>query len=274
MPAKSSRWYGRSLASAAFRASSVSARIISRIASMRSPSKNMCSVRQRPMPTAPNAMRVPRLLGRVGVGAHVHARRLVAPLHQLLEVLELLGLLRGLVAVDQAGDDLGRRGLDLAGVDLAGRAVDRHPVAFLERLAGHRHRARLVVHFHRRGAADADLAHLARHQRGVRRHAAARGEDAFGRDHAAQIFGRRLDAHEQHLLALLRGRDRAVGVQVDLPGRGARAGGQAGGDHRRPSRPRRCRTPAPAAVRAGRPGCASPPSSSRSASPSACRSRT
>ena len=33
------------------------------------------------------------------------------------------------------GDDLRRRGLDLAGVDLAGGAVDRQPVAFLERLA-------------------------------------------------------------------------------------------------------------------------------------------
>ena len=37
-----------------------------------------------------------------------------APLHELEEVLELLGGLRGLVAVQQAGDDLGRRGLDLA----------------------------------------------------------------------------------------------------------------------------------------------------------------
>ena len=37
--------------------------------------------------------RVLRLLGRVGVGAHAHARRLIAPLHQLLEALELLGLL-------------------------------------------------------------------------------------------------------------------------------------------------------------------------------------
>ena len=75
------------------------------------------------------------LLRRVGVGADAHARRLRAPLHQLLEVLELLGLLRRLVAVDQAGDDFGRRRLDLAGVDLAGGAVDRQPVAFLEGLA-------------------------------------------------------------------------------------------------------------------------------------------
>ncbi len=51
----------------------LSARIISRMASMRSPSKNMCSVRHRPMPTAPKAMRVLRLLRRVGVGAHRHA---------------------------------------------------------------------------------------------------------------------------------------------------------------------------------------------------------
>ncbi len=55
MPAKSSRWYGSSLASAALRSSIDSARIISRIASIRSPSKNMCSVRHRPIPTAPNA---------------------------------------------------------------------------------------------------------------------------------------------------------------------------------------------------------------------------
>ncbi len=56
MPAKSSRCIGRSLASAASRASRLSARIISRTLMMRSPSKNMCSVRQRPMPSAPKAM--------------------------------------------------------------------------------------------------------------------------------------------------------------------------------------------------------------------------
>ena len=38
------------------RAASESARIISRMASMRSPSKNMCSVRVRPMPSAPKAI--------------------------------------------------------------------------------------------------------------------------------------------------------------------------------------------------------------------------
>jgi hypothetical protein len=94
----------------------VSARIISRIASMRSPSKNMCSVRVRPMPTAPNAIALAGLLGRVGVGADLKLGGLGAPLHELGVALEFLGGLRGFVAVEEAGDDLGRSGRDLAGV--------------------------------------------------------------------------------------------------------------------------------------------------------------
>ena len=67
--AKSCRCIGRSLASAARRPSSVSDRIISRIATIRSPSKNMCSVRQRPMPSAPNERAV-----RASVGVSALAR--------------------------------------------------------------------------------------------------------------------------------------------------------------------------------------------------------
>ncbi len=107
------------------------------------------------------------LLRRVGVGAHGHARGRVAPFHQLLKVLELLRLPRGLVVVDQSGDDLGRRGLHAAGVHLAGGPVDRHPVAFLEGLSINGDLARLVIDFQRRRAADADFPHLPRHERGV-----------------------------------------------------------------------------------------------------------
>ena len=53
MPMKSFLCMGRILAKARRRSSCVSARIISRTAAMRSASKNMCSVRQRPMPVAP-----------------------------------------------------------------------------------------------------------------------------------------------------------------------------------------------------------------------------
>ena len=47
---KSSCWYGRILARASSRSSTVSEQIISRNAAMRLCEKNMCSVRQRPMP--------------------------------------------------------------------------------------------------------------------------------------------------------------------------------------------------------------------------------
>ncbi len=208
-----------------------------------------------------------RLLRRVGIGADRHPGRLRAPFHQLLEVAELFGGPRRRVVVHQAGDDFGRRGLELAGVDLAGGAVDRHPIAFLEGPAAHADLPGAVVHLDLGGAADADLAHLPGHQRRVRGHAAAGREDAFGGDHAAQIFRRRLDPDQQDALALLGRRDRAVRVQVDLAGGRARDP-QAARSRSAPPRPvRRHRTPAPAAARAGRPGCASPRSSSRSASP-------
>ena len=59
---------------------------------------------------------------------------------------------------------------------------------------------------------------------------AAGGEDAFGGDHAAEVFRGGLDADEEDLLALLGGHDGALGVEVDLAGGGAGAGGETGGD--------------------------------------------
>ena len=52
---KSERCIGRSFASASRRPASSSARIISRTAMIRSASKNMCSVRQSPIPSAPKS---------------------------------------------------------------------------------------------------------------------------------------------------------------------------------------------------------------------------
>jgi hypothetical protein len=49
--------------------------------------------------------RIPCLLRGVGVRAHAHARRLIAPLHELLVVLELLGALRRVIVVNESGDD-------------------------------------------------------------------------------------------------------------------------------------------------------------------------
>jgi hypothetical protein len=79
--------------------------------------------------------RVLGLLGRVGIGANLELRGLGAPLHELDEVLVLLGALRGLIVVQQTGDDFGRSGLDLARINEAARTVNREEVAFAEGLS-------------------------------------------------------------------------------------------------------------------------------------------
>ena len=56
-----------------------------------------------------------------------------------------------------------------------------------------------VVDAQRAGAGDAGLAHAARDHGGVRGHAAAGGEDAFGRVHAVDVLGRGLDPHQDDL---------------------------------------------------------------------------
>ena len=63
IPSKSRRWNGSSFFSAARRAVSFSARIISRMAAMRFSPKNMCSVRQSPIPSAPNSSAVAASMG-------------------------------------------------------------------------------------------------------------------------------------------------------------------------------------------------------------------
>jgi hypothetical protein len=204
MPAKSSRWYGSSLASALPSAPRASRRGSSRASRRCGRRRRTCARcgtgrcrRRRTRRRSRPAPACRRWCGR-------HADRVVAPLHQLLEVLELLGLLRRLRRRRSALRRSRRRGLDLAGVDLAGRAVDRHPVAFLEVWPSTEHRLRLVVDFERAGAADADLAHL--------RATSAACDDTPPRAvrmPSAAIMprrssGRRLDADEQHLLALVR----------------------------------------------------------------------
>ena len=85
-PSKSCCWSGSSSSSAARRSSSVSAMIIARIFGWRSAAMNMCSVRQRPMPSAPNSRALRGVLGRVGVGAHAERAQLVGPAEHRLEV--------------------------------------------------------------------------------------------------------------------------------------------------------------------------------------------
>ena len=92
-------------------------------------------------------------------------------------------------------------------------------VADLERLV-------MVINVERTGAAHADLAHLAGNESGVRTDAAACGENALGRDHAAQVFGRCLDADEEDFFTFVGGFDATFGIEVDFAGGRAGTGGE------------------------------------------------
>ena len=97
------------------RSSSPSAMIIARIFGWRSAAMNMCSVRQRPMPSAPNSRALRASVGRVGVRAHAEPAHLVGPLEHALEVRV----------------DLGLHERHVVGRDHAVGAVDRDQVALV-----------------------------------------------------------------------------------------------------------------------------------------------
>ncbi len=78
IPTKSCRCIGRIFASAARRPSTVSARIISRTARMRFSSKNMCSVRQSPIPSAPKTTATRASVGVSALARTPRRRRLSA----------------------------------------------------------------------------------------------------------------------------------------------------------------------------------------------------
>ena len=93
--------------------------IISRTTGSRSSAMNMCSVRQRPIPSRAEVARLGGIVGRVGVGAHLQPAQLVGPAEDRLEVLV----------------DLRRDERHLADDHPAGAAVDRDRVALGELLA-------------------------------------------------------------------------------------------------------------------------------------------
>ena len=181
---------------------------------MRSSSKNMCSVRQRPMPSAPKE-RAARASGGVSALARTrHAPALVGPAHERAEIAGKFRLHH-------------RHG---AGQHLAGRAVDGDDVALPEDAAGNAELAGGVVDAHAAGARHARNAHAAGNDGGMAGHAAARGQDAFGRMHAVDIFRAGLDAHQDDLATERLQRFGIFGGEHDLAGRRPRRSRQAGAD--------------------------------------------
>ena len=148
---------------------------------------------------------------RFGIGAHLHAPHRVGPFHDRGEFAGKFRVAHG----------------DGAFEHLAGRPVDGDHVAFLQRPPGRDHRLARIIDADRAGARDAGLAHAARDDRGVRGHAAAGGENPFGRMHAVNVFGRRLDPHQDHFAAGALGGFRLLRGEDDLaarrPGRGRQA---------------------------------------------------
>ena len=107
---------------------------------------------------------------------------------------------------------------------MAVRAVERDPVAVVDRVAVLRHEPLLrVVDRDVRTASDAALAHSARDDGRVTRHSAARREDCLGRHHSVEIFRRRLDSNKDDLLAVLVQFVGFIGIEDDLSSRGAGA---------------------------------------------------
>ena len=156
--------------------------------------------------------------GDVGVGANPEPAHRVDPAHELDQV--------GIVGPR-------RNGLELAVDDAAGGAVERNPIALLEGLALDAEFLAGFVDGAVAGAGHAALAHAAGNDGRVRRHAAARGENAGGNFHAADVLRRGFAADQDDggIVAIGVVLDGVLGGEDDLADRRAGRGGQAGGKH-------------------------------------------
>ena len=161
---------------------------------------NMCSVRHRPIPSAPNS-RARRASSGVSAFARTPSRRTSSAQPS---------------TVSKFGSTCG----SVSGTSSAEtRPVEpsiaiRSPSAQLH--VAHPQHVPLEVDPQRRRAGHARLAHAARDQRGVRRLAALGGQDALGGEEAVHVVGLGERPHEDHLAPALRPVDRVVGREDDL----------------------------------------------------------
>ena len=127
------------------RSSLLSARIISRIASMRLPSKNMCSVRQRPIPSAPKATAFSTWSG---VSAFVRTPSFRKVSTQFISFANWPidgALFRRERLIDQNLNNFGRRSRHFAGKDLSAASIDRNEVPLFQGRAVRCQSALLVI---------------------------------------------------------------------------------------------------------------------------------
>ena len=161
---KSPRWNGSSLDNAARRPASSCAMIIWRTALMRSGSKNMCSVRQRPMPSAPNFFAVSASSG-VSALARTSIRRVLSA--HSISVAKSPDMAASIIAT-----------LPTNTSPVAPSSVIVSPARIV--LAAGGQCLRVVVDRDAAGACHAGPTHAARHHRGMAGHAAARRSGCRG----------------------------------------------------------------------------------------------
>ena len=116
-------------------------------------------------------------------------------------------------------------------ITASGSAVDGQDVPLGQRLRAEGNRPRIEVDRKRIAACDAWLAHPARHDCCVRRHAAVGGEDPCRLDQPVDVIRRGLPADEDHALPRRAAFLGSVRVQHDLPAGRARRSVQPLGRH-------------------------------------------
>ena len=155
-----------------------------------------------------------RVFRRIGVDADAELADGVGPTHQRAEFA-------GQFRLDHRHPP---------GQHLADRSVDGDDVAGLEGARANAHGAAAVIDADGAAAGDAGLAHAARDHGGVRGHAAAGGQDAFGGVHAVNVFRAGLDPDQDDLAAVGLQLGGLIGGEHDFAGGRTRRGRQAGRD--------------------------------------------
>ena len=171
----------------------------------------MCSVRQRPIPSAPNSRALVACSG-VSAFARTFIRRISSDQPRMVWKSSLI---RG-------------------GTRLTAPTITRPvPPSIVitspgaDVVAADRRGACGEVEHEALAADDARLAHPARHDRRVGGHAAVDGEDPLRVDHPVDVVGGGLGADEDHVLLRLAPRLGLVGVEHDLPAGRPRRGVEA-----------------------------------------------
>ena len=188
--------------------------IIARIFGWRSSAMNMCSVRHRPIPSAPSSLARSASLG-VSALTRTPSRRNSSAHSSTVSKRSSISGWISLAPGSTTAPSLPSIAISSPALNvrpsmrqLAGLEIDRHV------RAGHRRHP-----------------HPPRHQRGVRGLAALGGEDPLGGVEAGHVVGLGERAHEDHVVARLRLRDRIGGGEHDRADRRARRGRDALREH-------------------------------------------